>query len=126
MQAPNTPRGRETERLMLLWRKQNPDADPSAYNRKWDSVYRKLEGEFSDKEIVEMSSMILDALGLEEADRRFIVPRYVVTKEGFKPVVVAASSSPAKTLRSHESERAAKRRAGTKGAFGKPKIKHRR
>jgi hypothetical protein len=126
MQTPNTPRGRETERLMLLWRKQNPDADPSAYNRKWDSVYQALKDEFSDKEIVEMASMNLDALCLEESDRRLIEPRYVLTKEGFKPVVVAAHSSPAKTLRSRESERAAKRRAGTKGAFGKPKTKHRR
>ncbi len=41
--APDTPRGRETERLMLLWRKQNPGAEASAYNREWESVYRKLE-----------------------------------------------------------------------------------
>lgn len=43
MQTPDTPRGRETERLMALWRQQNPDADSSAYNREWESVYGKLE-----------------------------------------------------------------------------------
>jgi hypothetical protein len=100
METPDTPRGRETERLMLLWRKQNPGADASAYNREWESVYRKLEG--------------------------YIEPRYTVTGAEFKPVVIDANSSSSKTLRSRESERAAKRRAGTKGAFGKPKHLKRR
>jgi len=58
MQTPDTPRGRETERLMLLWRKQNPGAEASAYNREWESVYRKLE--FLDGE--ELTQAKLDYL----------------------------------------------------------------
>lgn len=104
MQTPNTPRGRETERLMLLWRKQNPDADPSAYNREWDAVYRKLDGTFSDKEDATEQGVV-DTLGLDDQARRRIVELHHRSKKPRRP------------RETH---------APTKGAFGKPKHLRRR
>lgn len=103
MQTPNTPRSRETERLMLLWRKQNPDADTSTYNREWDSVYRKLEG--------------------------FMEPRYIVKDDGFYPVpcsLIQGSSDDPPPTKIEPRRRRHKHAPQTKGAFGKPKHPRRR
>lgn len=42
MQFPNSPRTRETERRMLEWRRANPTAETSSYNRQYESVYNSL------------------------------------------------------------------------------------
>lgn len=105
--TPLTPRGRETERLMLIWRKQNPDADASAYNREWDAVYRKLEGTFSDDRLAPNAAF--DGIA-----------------DTTDPHMITYVCHNVKPLRPYEFERAAKRRAGTKGAFGKPKHLRRR
>ena len=102
MQTPNTPRGRETERLMKLWRGQNPAAEASAYNREWDSVYRKLEGEFSDKKLgfdgyFDTCDAVQDTAGNPS-------PVAVTPLEPRPPKRICKANYPA-----------------TKGAFGKPK-----
>lgn len=111
MQTPNTPRGRETERLMAIWKQRYPQEGSRSYNREWDSVYRKLEGQFSDKEdlpkAVQFQSVV-DALGLDEQQRRHLV--------------VASSDDYVKT----EPRRRRKHGPQTKGAFGKPKPYHHR
>ena len=43
MQTPNNARGRETERIMYQWRKDNPKADSSTYNREYERVYGSLD-----------------------------------------------------------------------------------
>jgi hypothetical protein len=112
MQTPDTPRGRETERLMLLWRKQNPEAEASAYNCEWDSVYRKLEGAFSDKEDGRGSAF---AKAFEEEFIRLTEESLAV--EHVQSLVADHPPKP----------RPAKRvRPATKGAFGKPKHLRRR
>ena len=101
---------------MLLWRKQNPDADPSAYNREWDSVYLALKDEFSDKEDGKQSAF---AKAFEEEFTR-------LSNDDFGPgpadrrVIVELHHRPKKPRRPRETH------APTKGAFGKPKIKRRR
>lgn len=105
MQTPDTPRGRETERLMLLWRQQNPDAEASAYNREWDGVYRKLEGTFSDTEDATKQGFLDE---LKEEDCRYLV-QDTTSPGGF------VSDTPPKRRRVKNV------RPATKGAFGKPK-----
>ncbi len=106
METPDTPRGRETERLMLLWRKQNPGAEASAYNREWESVYRKLEGTFSDKPDRGFRGFFDTADAVQD------------TTDNRPPVFVD---------RAMKKPRPAKRvRPATKGAFGKPKHLRRR
>lgn len=99
---------------MLLWRKQNPDASASAYNREWDSVYRKLEGEFSDKpeltvELLDRVHQKLWGSGSHGNERRVLIhpartmSAFGVSCDGPKP------------------RRRRKHAAQTKGAFGKRK-----
>lgn len=45
MQTPNTARGRVTDAKMFEWRKNNPDASSSTYNREWERVYKELSEE---------------------------------------------------------------------------------
>ena len=104
--TPPTPRGRETERLMLLWRKQNPEAEASAYNREWDSVYRKLEGTFSD----------------DEAPQRGFLDDLEATQDPApQNQIVELHRRPKKSKRICKANYPA-----TKGAFGKPKHLRRR
>ena len=114
MQTPNTPRGRETERLMLLWRKQNPDASASDYNREWDSVYRKLEG-VSDA--VLRDAMNLDLHGTTAPGFAEPIDASEDTTDPYPVGFVASSSDHVKT----EPRRRRKHSAQTKGAFGKRK-----
>lgn len=97
MQFPNSPRTRETERLMLLWRKENPTADTAAYNAEYVRTYESLTG-FSDVEDRKHEDWEAQ---FDTTDRRYAI----------------ISSAPRKPKR----PRPPKHRAGTRGAFGKPK-----
>ena len=110
MQTPNTPRGRETERLMAIWRQLRPEANPSEYNREWDSVYRKLEGQFSDTEDRPHP-------GFAEA-----IDASETTTNYYPPTIIASSEDYVKP----EPRRRRKHGPQTKGAFGKPKPYHHR
>jgi hypothetical protein len=146
--APDTPRGRETERLMLLWRQLRPEAEASAYNREWESVYRKLEfldgdeltqakldylheqliasseAEFTDSE--GRKCMIVkadpDALTMGDNDRRWAA---LATDDTRDPMprnrIVELHRRPKKPKRICKANYPA-----TKGAFGKPKHLRRR
>ena len=112
--TPPTPRGRETERLMLLWRKQNPDAEASAYNREWDGVYMKLEGTFSDDEAPQRGF-----LGELQSDDS----RWIHDTTDPHPAAMVADRLP---KRRREKRICKANYPATKGAFGKPKHLRRR
>lgn len=96
MQFPNSPRTRETERLMLLWRNENPAADTAAYNAQYVRTYASLTG-FSDKE-----------------DRSY--PDWEAQFDTTDPRTENQVKAPPPEYAFHPG-----RRAQTKGAFGKPK-----
>lgn len=100
----NSPRTAETERRMTAWRKANPDALTSEYNRAYVNTWNSLT-EFSDREV---DHFIEDTSGRPG--------HYFIEMDPFQRAVEASKVvKPRKT----GSRPPRHRKPETKGAFGK-------
>lgn len=110
MQFPNTMQTARTEAYMAAWRKENPTADTSAYNRKYEETYERFGSD-------------TDAKSPGPVNRHEEVWQH--SQEGASLAMgIGVSSDDAEVIMRAKSRaygRQPKHAAQTKGAFGKAK-----